>query len=34
LRGVKQESETITSKMGGKFMAVPALREEFLALVR
>jgi GTP cyclohydrolase IA len=34
LRGVKQESETITSKMGGKFMDKPALREEFLALVR
>lgn len=34
LRGVKQQSETITSKMGGKFMGVPALREEFLALTR
>lgn len=34
LRGVKQNSETITSKMGGKFMSVPALREEFLALTR
>lgn len=34
LRGVKQQSETITSKMGGKFMNVPALREEFLALTR
>jgi GTP cyclohydrolase I len=34
LRGVKQQSETITSKMGGKFMTVPALREEFLALTR
>lgn len=34
LRGVKQQSETITSKMGGKFMSNPALREEFLALTR
>lgn len=34
LRGVKQSSETITSKMGGKFMDKPALREEFLALTR
>lgn len=34
LRGVKQNSETITSAMGGKFMKVPALREEFLALTR
>lgn len=34
LRGVKQQSETITSKMGGKFMDKPALREEFLALTR
>lgn len=34
LRGVKQQSETITSKMGGKFMAKPPLREEFLALTR
>lgn len=34
LRGVKQQSETITSKMGGRFMDNPALREEFLALTR
>ena len=34
LRGVKQDSTTITSKMGGKFMDKPALREEFLALTR
>lgn len=34
LRGVKQQSETITSKMGGRFLANPALREEFLALTR
>lgn len=34
LRGVKQDSETITSKMGGRFMDNPALREEFLALTR
>lgn len=34
LRGVKQQSETITSKMGGRFMNNPALREEFLALTR
>jgi GTP cyclohydrolase I len=34
LRGVKQQSETITSKMGGKFFTNHALREEFLALTR
>lgn len=34
LRGVKQQSETITSKMMGKFMTNYALREEFLALTR
>lgn len=34
LRGVKQDSETITSKMGGRFMTKPELREEFLALTR
>lgn len=34
LRGVKQDSTTITSKMGGKFMDKPALREEFLALAK
>ncbi len=34
LRGVKQDSTTITSKMGGKFMDKPPLREEFLALTR
>lgn len=34
LRGVKQNSETISSKMGGRFMSNPALREEFLALTR
>lgn len=34
LRGVKQNSETITSQMGGKFMDKPPLREEFLALTR
>lgn len=34
LRGVKQQSETITSKMGGRFMTNPALREEFLSLTR
>jgi GTP cyclohydrolase I len=35
LRGVQDEkSETVTSKMGGKFMKVPALRSEFLALTR
>lgn len=34
LRGVKQDSETITSKMGGKFMEKQPLREEFLALTR
>ena len=34
LRGVKQQSEAITSKMGGRFMSKPALREEFLALTR
>ena len=34
LRGIKQESNTITSKMGGKFMDKPALRQEFLELMR
>lgn len=34
LRGVKQQSETITSKMGGRFLTNPALREEFLSLTR
>lgn len=34
LRGVKQASNTVTSKMGGKFMEKPALREEFLQLTR
>lgn len=35
LRGVKQpNSKTITSQMGGRFMEKPALREEFLNLVR
>ena len=35
LRGVKdQNSETTTSMMSGKFMEVPALRAEFLALTR
>lgn len=35
LRGVKQaESETITSKMGGRFMLKPELRQEFLTLTR
>lgn len=34
LRGVKQQSETITSKMGGRFLTKPELREEFLALTR
>lgn len=34
LRGVKQDSNTITSKMGGKFMSTPSLREEFLQLTR
>lgn len=34
LRGVKQQSETITSKMGGRFMSKPELREEFLTLTR
>jgi GTP cyclohydrolase IA len=35
LRGIKDHSaETITSKMGGKFFSVPALRSEFLALTR
>jgi GTP cyclohydrolase I len=35
LRGVKDESsETVTSKMGGRFFKNPALRSEFLALSR
>jgi len=35
LRGVRDElSYTVTSKMGGRFMSNPALREEFLALTR
>lgn len=35
LRGVRQaEKQTITSKMSGKFMEKPALREEFLMLTR
>lgn len=35
LRGVKDaNSETITSRMSGKFLAVPALRAEFLSLVK
>lgn len=35
LRGVKQTNpETITSKMDGRFMEKPALREEFLTLTR
>lgn len=35
LRGVQDDnSETTTSKMGGKFMTVSALRQEFLALTR
>lgn len=35
LRGVKDlNSVTTTSKMGGKFMTVPALRNEFLSLTR
>lgn len=35
IRGVKdQESETITSKVMGKYREVPALRQEFLALTR
>jgi|SRR5215831_9115214 len=35
LRGIKDElSHTTTSKMGGRFMSNPALREEFLALSR
>lgn len=34
LRGVQQQSETITSKMGGRFMSKPELREEFLTLTR
>ena len=34
-RGVEDStSSTITSKIGGKFMAVPELRKEFLDLVR
>lgn len=33
LRGIKDASSyTTTSKMGGRFMSVPALRQEFLAL--
>lgn len=34
LRGVKQESETITSKLGGKFFEKQPLREEFMSLVK
>lgn len=35
IRGVKDiGSETITSKMGGKFLSKPAARQEFLALTR
>lgn len=35
IRGVKdQESETITSKVTGKYREVPAARQEFLALTR
>lgn len=35
LRGVKDEqSNTVTSRMGGKFLSVPPLRQEFLALTR
>lgn len=34
-RGVNDSSsKTVSSKMGGKFMTVPALRQEFLALSR
>lgn len=34
-RGVgQQESTTITSKVGGKFFSVPALRAEFLSLIK
>jgi GTP cyclohydrolase I len=35
LRGVEDtNSETTTSAMGGRFLSVPALRQEFLALTR
>jgi GTP cyclohydrolase I len=35
LRGIQDpESTTTTSKLGGKFMSNPALRQEFLALTR
>ena len=35
LRGVKQSrSETVTSKMDGRFMTKPELRQEFLTLAR
>lgn len=35
LRGVKDlNSSTVTSKMSGRFMTIPALRAEFLALTR
>jgi GTP cyclohydrolase I len=34
LRGIMQEGDTITSKMGGRFMERPALRQEFLSLIQ
>jgi GTP cyclohydrolase I len=35
LRGVKDHnSDTVTSKLGGKFMEVPPLRAEFMSLIR
>jgi GTP cyclohydrolase I len=34
LRGVQDDSDTVTSRMGGRFMSVPALRQEFLQLMK
>ena len=35
MRGVKDAcSDTVTSRMGGKFMSVPALRAEFMQLIK
>lgn len=34
LRGVKQDSFTITSKLSGRFRSVPELRSEFFALMK